>query len=97
MLSRGYREGAQLLRLDLFLRVSRLVKRRTVAKEACVNGRILLNSRPAKPAAEVKPGDTITLDYGPRLLTVEVLAVPTGPLSKAAAADLYRILEDRRL
>ncbi len=84
------------MRLDLFLKASRLVKRRTVAKEACDNGRIIHNGRPGKAGAEVKPGDHITLDYGPRQLTVEVLEVPSGPVPKAGAASLYRTVEDVR-
>lgn len=84
------------MRLDLFLKVSRLVKRRTVAKEACDNGRISLNGRPGKAGAEVKVGDRISLDYGPRVLAVEVLAVPTGPVAKAGATALYQVISDTR-
>lgn len=84
------------MRLDLYLKASRLVKRRTVAKEACDNGRISVNGRPGKAGAEVKAGDRIELDYGPRVLSVEIRAVPSGPVPKAAAADLYRVVDDRR-
>lgn len=84
------------MRLDVFLKASRLVKRRTVAKEACDNGRITLNGRPGKAGSEVKPGDTIALDYETRVLTVAVLEVPGGPVSKAAAATLYRVTTDER-
>jgi ribosomal 50S subunit-recycling heat shock protein len=84
------------LRLDVFLKVSRLVKRRTVAKEACDNGRIHVGGKPGKPGGEVKPGEHICLDYGPRKLTVEVLTVPDGPIPKALAATLYRIISDIR-
>ncbi len=84
------------MRLDLYLKASRLVKRRTVAKEACDNGRININGKPGKAGGEVKPGDRIALDYGSRVLTVEVLAVPTGPVPKAGAAALYRVLGDDR-
>ncbi|MCL6581651.1 MAG: RNA-binding S4 domain-containing protein [Firmicutes bacterium] len=84
------------MRLDLFLKVSRLVKRRTVAKEACDNGKVEVNGRPGKASSEVKPGDVITLDYGPRLLTVEVLAVPEGLPPKTAAQELYRVVSDDR-
>lgn len=84
------------MRLDVFLKASRLVKRRTVAKEACDNGRVSLNGRPAKAGSEVRPGDTISLDYGSRLLTVAVLAVPTGPVSKAMAASLYQVVSEEK-
>jgi len=82
------------VRLDVFLKASRLVKRRTVAKEACDNGRVHLNDRPAKAGAEVRTGDTITLDYGSRLLTVAVVEVPSGPVPKAQAASFYRVVTD---
>jgi len=84
------------VRLDVYLKASRLVKRRTVAKEACDNGRILLNGRPAKAGSQVKNGDTISLDYGSRLLTVKVLEVPEGPVPKGRASSLYRVLADVR-
>lgn len=81
------------MRLDVFLKTSRLVKRRTVAKEACDNGRITLNGRPAKPASTVSPGDTISLDYGSHVLTVTVVEVPSAPVRKSNAASLYRLAE----
>jgi len=84
------------VRLDLFLKTSRLVKRRTVAKEACDGGRIRLNGRPAKPGAQVRVGDTITLDYGWRVLTVKVARVPPGPVAKAAAPGLYEVTGEVR-
>jgi len=81
------------MRLDKYLKVSRLIKRRTLAKEVATAERIEINGRIAKPASVVKPGDKITLHYGSRSLTVEVLSVEekTG---KAAAAGLYRTLEE---
>lgn len=82
------------MRLDVFLKVSRLVKRRTVAKEACDHGRIRLNGRPAKPASSIAAGDTISLDYGSHVLTVAVLSVPDGPVRKGVAAELYRLVSD---
>lgn len=84
------------MRLDVFLKASRLVKRRTVAKEACDNGRISLGGKPGKAGSDVRVGDRIALDYGLRVLTVEVLRVPDGPVSKAAAITLYRIVSDTR-
>lgn len=82
------------MRLDKFLKLSRLIKRRTVAKEVAEAGRVLLNGRPAKPAGEVRPGDRLEIRFGARRLVVEVLLVPTG---KAPPADtLYRVLADER-
>ncbi len=63
------------MRLDKYLKVSRLIKRRTVANEACDNARISVNGRPAKASYDVKVGDKISIEFGARTLTVEVLAV----------------------
>ena len=77
------------MRLDKYLKVSRLVKRRTVANEACDHGLVDVNGRPAKASYEVKPGDKIALRVGSRLLTVEVLTVRES-VRKEDAAGMYR-------
>ena len=61
------------MRIDKFLKVSRVIKRRTVAAEACSGGRIEINGKAAKPAKEVKPGDVVTVSFGSSSLTFEVL------------------------
>ena len=61
------------MRLDKFLKVSRLIKRRTVANEACDAGRVLANGKMAKASVKVKPGDVIEIQYGTRTVKVEVL------------------------
>ncbi|MGI5936183.1 MAG: RNA-binding S4 domain-containing protein, partial [Oscillospiraceae bacterium] len=63
------------MRLDKFLKVSRLIKRRTVANEACDGGRVLVNGKPAKASYEVKVGDVLEVAFGQRTLKVEVLSV----------------------
>ncbi|MCR4642964.1 MAG: RNA-binding S4 domain-containing protein [Lachnospiraceae bacterium] len=63
------------MRLDKFLKVSRLIKRRTVANEACDAGRVSLNDKVARASAEVKAGDTITISFGNRETKVRVLSV----------------------
>lgn len=63
------------MRLDKYLKVSRLIKRRTVANEACDNGLVTVNGKPARASYEVKEGDQITLRFGVRTVTVEVLSV----------------------
>ena len=63
------------MRLDKFLKVSRLIKRRTVANDACDNARVTVNGRPAKASYDVKVGDVLCIVFGQRSLTVEVLAV----------------------
>lgn len=79
------------MRLDKYLKVSRLIKRRTVANEACDNGRVKLNDKVARASAEVKPGDIITISFGDRETKVEVLAVEAS-VHKEDAAELYRYL-----
>ena len=63
------------MRLDKYLKVSRLIKRRTVANEACDAGRIMLNGKPAKASAEVKVGEVIEIGFGSKAAKVEVLAI----------------------
>ena len=81
------------MRLDKYLKVSRIIKRRTVANEACSGGRVTLNGKVAKPGADVKPGDVLTIRFGDHLGRYEVLAVP-ATVKKEGAADMYRILEE---
>ena len=77
------------MRLDKYLQVSRLIKRRTVANEACDNERVSVNGRTARASYEVKEGDVIAIRFGERILTVEVAAVQENA-GKAEAAALYR-------
>ena len=74
------------MRLDKFLKVSRLIKRRTVANEACDNARVTVNGRPAKASYDVKPGDVLRIAFGQRTLAVEVLAVADAVRKDDAAA-----------
>ena len=77
------------MRLDKYLKVSRLIKRRTVANEACDNGLISVNGKVQRASYEVKVGDQISLQFGSRSLTVEVLSVQET-VRQADAATLYR-------
>ena len=79
------------MRLDKYLKVSRLIKRRTLAQEACDNSKVKLNSKIAKPSADVKEGDIIEITFGERVIKVEVLKVLEHTL-KQDAADLYRVI-----
>ncbi|MGI6605227.1 MAG: RNA-binding S4 domain-containing protein [bacterium] len=81
------------MRLDKFLKVSRLVKRRTLAKEVSDQGRILINGRVAKPASEVEPGDVLELHWGGKKVTVEVLEVRPN-VRAGEAKDLYRVVKE---
>ena len=77
------------MRLDKWLKVSRLIKRRTVANEACDNERVTVNGRVARASYDVKVGDTIAIRFGQRTLCVEVLAVCDN-VGKDDAAAMYR-------
>lgn len=79
------------MRLDKFLKVSRLIKRRTVANEACDAGRVLVNEKPAKASVNVKVGDTIEIQFGTSSVKVEVLDVQET-VRKDEAKELYRYL-----
>ncbi len=79
------------MRLDKFLKVSRLIKRRTVANEACDAGRVLINERPAKASAQVKAGDVLEIQFGSKAVRVEVLNVQET-VKKEEAQELYRYL-----
>jgi len=82
------------MRLDKYLKVSRLIKRRTVANEVSSAGRVFINDKSAKPSAEVKEGDSLRLEYFNKTLTVKVLKVPTGNVSIQESKNLYDILEE---
>jgi len=84
----GQKEGIA-MRLDKYLKVSRLIKRRTVANEACDNERVSVNGRVQRASYEVKPGDKIALRFGERTVKVEVLSVADN-VGKADAAAMYR-------
>ena len=79
------------MRVDKFLKVSRLIKRRTVANEACDAGRVLINDRPAKASAQVKAGDILEIQFGSKAVKVEVLNVQET-VKKEEAQELYRYL-----
>ena len=77
------------MRLDKYLKVSRLIKRRTVANEACDIARVTVNGRPAKASYDVKVGDKLTIQFGQRTLNVEVLQVAEA-VRKDDAVAMYR-------
>lgn len=81
------------MRLDKFLQVSRLVRRRTLANNLCRAGRVTLNGRPAPPAAPVRPGDVLAVELGGRRLRARVRAVPPEG-ARAPAEECCEVLED---
>lgn len=81
------------MRIDKFLKVSRLIKRRTIAKEACDQERILVNGKPAKPGTEVKLGDIILIRFGNSELKVRVMNL-SEISTKENAATMYEAVQD---
>lgn len=82
------------MRLDKFLKVSRLIKRRTVANDLSSGGGVTINGKTAKPSTEVKPGDVLVLDLGRHTITVRVEEVPAKAVPAQLAASLYTVLAE---
>ncbi|MDR0696650.1 MAG: RNA-binding S4 domain-containing protein [Christensenellaceae bacterium] len=82
------------MRLDKFLKVSRIIKRRTVANEACDVNRVLINALPAKPSRVVKVGDIISIRFGDKIAKFKVKEIPNGNVSKEKADELYELLNE---
>lgn len=83
------------MRLDKFLKVSRIIKRRTVASEACDKQRVTVNGNPAKPGKELKVGDILEIRFGSGSLKVKVLSL-AETVRKEAAGDMYEVLEETK-
>ena len=81
------------MRLDKFLKVSRLIKRRTVANSVSDMGRVLVNGNPAKPAKQLKVGDVITLEYANKNISAKVLVIPEGNVPVQMAQTLYELVQ----
>ena len=84
----------QNMRVDKFLKLSRIIKRRTVANEACDSSRVLINGKPAKPSKEVKVGDVIGVRFGDKEAFFKVIIVPKGNVAKNDAGTLYEVVEN---
>jgi ribosomal 50S subunit-recycling heat shock protein len=83
------------MRLDKFLKVSRIIKRRTVAKQVCSKGKVLINDQIAKPATTVNAGDVLDVNLGYKgRLICKVLEVAEGNVSKSRAPSLYEVIEE---
>ncbi len=80
------------MRLDKYLKVSRIIKRRTVAKEACESGRVTINGRVAKPGTDIKEGDIIEILFANNTLKARILNI-SDHVRKEAASSMYEILE----
>lgn len=81
------------MRLDKFLKVSRLIKRRTVANSVSDLGRVLVNGNVAKPAKQLKVGDIITIEYANKIVKAKILVIPEGNVAVQQATSLYELIE----
>ncbi len=84
------------MRLDKYLKVSRIIKRRTVANEACSAGRVSINDKVAKPSTDVKEGDIISIRMGAKLFTAEIVSVREYA-AKDAASEMYRVISGEEI
>jgi ribosomal 50S subunit-recycling heat shock protein len=85
------------VRLDLFLKTSRLVKTRARSHELCKLQKVTINNRQAKPGKFVKPHDIIAIDFGKRLLVIEVMSIPEANVRKDHAPLLYTLIKDEKV
>lgn len=84
------------MRLDKYLKVSRLIKRRTIAKEACDSGRVSVNGKVVKPGVELKVGDIIEISFANKLVKAKVLSLQ-DTVKKADSAAMYELLEGKEI
>ena len=85
------------MRLDKFLKVSRIIKRRPLAKAVCDSGRVLVNDHPAKAGKEIREGDVLRVNLNSRILTCQVLSIPMGNVRAADASSLYEVISDEQI
>ncbi len=82
------------MRLDQFLKISRIIKRRTIAKAICDDERVFVNGQPAKAGKEVNQGDILRINLKTKILTCQIVSIPHGNVSVASAQSLYKIIEE---
>jgi len=85
------------MRLDLFLKESRLIKRRSQANLMCSSGKVRVNNNPGKPSKDIKVGDRIEITYPERMIIIEVLSLLTKGVPKSEALKSYRILTEKEI
>jgi len=85
------------MRLDLFLKWSRVILRRTLAKEMCDAGRVAVNGNPARAGREMRLGDTVEIEFPRRRIKFRVRSIPPHAPSKESAREMLELLEDRRI
>lgn len=82
------------MRLDKFLKLSRIIRRRPVAKAVCDSGRILVNDLPAKAGKDLREGDILRVNLNSKILTCKILSIPTGNVRAADAPTLYEMISE---
>ena len=85
------------MRLDQFIKISRIIKRRTIAKAVCEDGRVDVNGHPAKAGKEVHEGDILRLNLRSSIITCRILSIPKGNVNASQAHTLYEIISEERL
>jgi ribosomal 50S subunit-recycling heat shock protein len=85
------------MRIDVYLNAVNILKSRTLAKEAVERGKVTLNGQPVKASHVVEPGNRIRLDLGTRVLTIEVMELPPGPVAKKLSKDYYDVISDEKV
>ncbi|HEX8551489.1 MAG TPA: S4 domain-containing protein [Abditibacteriaceae bacterium] len=85
------------MRLDLFLKQTGIVKRRPIAKLLCDGGKISRNGQVAKAGDEVRTGDALRLDFGTKIVSFEILGVPTGSVAKADRENFYHVTGEEKI
>lgn len=83
------------MRLDKFLKVARIIKRRTTANEACSGDRVSINGKEAKPSKEIKIGDIISIRFGNNIYSFRIKKIPFGNIPKSEVSSLYDIIEEK--
>ncbi|OGW41584.1 MAG: hypothetical protein A2010_18600 [Nitrospirae bacterium GWD2_57_9] len=84
------------MRLDLFLKTSRLIKRRAMARELCDSGKVHVNGHEAKASKEIRPGDVMTVHFSSRVMELEIISVE-APVQRKAPHEWYRVRADSRI
>jgi ribosomal 50S subunit-recycling heat shock protein len=87
----------RIMRLDKFLKASRIIKRRPIAKAVCDSGRVRVNDHPAKAGKELHEGDVLRIDLKSSILTCQILSIPTGNIRAAEASSLYKIISEEKV
>lgn len=85
------------MRLDLFLKKTRIIKSRAKSRAICKKGHVSLNNSIAKPGKYIKPEDIVKIDFGRRILEIKIVAIPEGNVSKQKAPSFYEVISNEKI